>query len=40
VDWVRRPQTRYLNRWVRLVIIVIFSILGSVAYFLLGREEE
>jgi len=39
-DWVRRPQTRYLNRWVWLAIIVIFSILGPVAYFLLGREEE
>jgi len=40
MDWVRRPRTRYLNRWVWLVIIVIFSILGPVAYFLLGREEE
>jgi len=40
MDWARRPQTRYLNRWVWLVIIVIFSILGPVAYFLLGREEE
>ena len=40
VDWARRPQTRYLDRRVWLVIIVIFSILGPVAYFLLGREEE
>ncbi len=39
-DWARRPHTRYLNRWVWLVIIVIFSILGPTAYFLLGREEE
>jgi hypothetical protein len=40
VDWARRPRTRYLNRWVWLVIIIIFSTLGPVAYFLLGREEE
>ena len=40
VDWARRPQTRYLNRRVWLVIIVIFSLLGPMAYFFLGREEE
>jgi hypothetical protein len=40
VDWARRSRTRYLNRWVWLVIIIIFSTLGPVAYFLLGREEE
>jgi hypothetical protein len=39
MDWTRRPQTRYLNRWAWLVIIIVFSILGPVAYFLLGREE-
>jgi hypothetical protein len=39
-DWVRRPRTRYLNRWAWLLIVVIFSTLGPVAYFLLGREEE
>ena len=39
-DWVRRPHTRYLDRRVWLVIIVIFSIIGPVAYFFLGREEE
>jgi hypothetical protein len=40
VDWMRRPQTRYLNRWAWLPIIVIFSIIGPTAYFFLGREEE
>ncbi len=39
-DWARRPQTRYLNRWVWLAIIVVVNTLGPVAYFLLGREEE
>jgi len=39
-DWARRPQTRYLNRWAWLPIIVIFSLLGPMAYFFLGREEE
>ena len=38
-DWARRSRTRYLNRWAWLPLIVIFSILGPVAYFLLGREE-
>ena len=40
VDWTRRSQTRYLNRWAWLVIIVVVNTLGPVAYFLLGREEE
>ena len=40
VDWVRRSRTRYLDRRVWLVIIVIFSLLGPMAYFFLGREEE
>jgi hypothetical protein len=40
VDWARRPQTRYLDRRVWLAIIVILSIIGPVAYFFLGREEE
>ncbi len=39
-DWARRPRTRYLDRWVWLVIIIIFSLLGPMAYFFLGREEE
>jgi hypothetical protein len=39
-DWVRRPRTRYLNRWVWLAIIVVVNTLGPVAYFFLGREEE
>jgi hypothetical protein len=40
VDWTRCPRTRYLNRWAWLPIIVILSIIGPVAYFFLGREEE
>jgi hypothetical protein len=39
-DWVHRSRTRYLDRRVWLVIIVILSIIGPVAYFFLGREEE
>jgi ABC-type molybdate transport system permease subunit len=39
LDWARRPQTRYLNRWVWLPIILFLSLLGPLAYFLLGREE-
>jgi uncharacterized membrane protein YadS len=40
LDWARRPRTRYLDRWVWLPIIVIFGLVGPVAYFFLGREEE
>lgn len=37
--WVRHPQTRYLNRWVWLPIIILFSILGPLAFLLLGSEK-
>ncbi len=40
LDWARRPHTRYLNRWLWLPIIILFGLLGPIAYFLLGREEE
>lgn len=40
VDWARHPRTRYLDRRVWLLIIVVFGFLGPVAYFFLGREEE
>jgi len=40
VDWARRSRTRYLDRWVWLLIIVVFSLLGPIAYFFLGREAE
>lgn len=37
--WVRHTQTRYLNRWVWLPIIILFSILGPLAFLLLGSEK-
>ena len=40
VDWARRPRTRYLDRWLWLLIIVFFSLVGPMAYFFLGREAE
>ena len=39
VEWVRNRQTRYLNRWLWLPIIVVFSIMGPLAFLLLGRED-
>lgn len=36
--WVRKPRTRYLNRWVWLSIIVLFSLVGPLAYLLFGKE--
>jgi hypothetical protein len=38
--WVRHPQTRYLNRWVWLPIIILFSIVGPLAFLLLGSEKD
>jgi ABC-type spermidine/putrescine transport system permease subunit I len=38
-EWIRRPRARWLNRWVWLGIIVVFSISGPLAYLLLGRER-
>lgn len=35
-EWVRRPHTRYLNRWAWLPIIIIFGSVGPLAYLLLG----
>ena len=44
-EWLRHPHTRYLSRWVWLPIIVIFSLVGPLAYLLFGnipsgRREE
>ena len=39
-DWSHRRQFSYVDRWVWLVIIVLISILGPLAYLLLGREEN
>jgi len=38
VDWSKRERTRG-PKWVWLVVIVVCSIIGPVAYFLIGREE-
>lgn len=40
VEWFRSPQTRYLNRWLWLPIIVVFSIAGPLAFLLLGRGDD
>lgn len=39
-EWIRHPQTRSLNRWAWLPIIVIFSLVGPLAYLLLGNERS
>lgn len=40
VQWVRHPDTRRLNRWAWLPIIVIFSLVGPLAYLLLGNRRS
>jgi hypothetical protein len=36
--WVRQRHTRILNRWAWLPIIVLFSLVGPLAYLLLENE--
>jgi hypothetical protein len=40
VQWVRHPDTCGLNRWVWLSIIVLFSLVGPIAYLLLGNRRD
>ena len=40
VQWVRHPDTRRLNRWAWLPIIVIFSLVGPLAYLFLGNKRS
>ena len=40
VEWVRHPDTARLNRWVWLPIIVVFSLVGPLAYLLLGNRRS
>jgi hypothetical protein len=38
VDLVRRERTRG-PKWAWALVIVLFSLIGPIVYFLLGREE-
>ena len=40
VDWARRRSFRYLNKWIWLAIIVAVSGIGSIAYLVLGRNDD
>ena len=40
VEWFRSPQPRYLNRWLWLPIILLFSIVGPLAFLLLGHGDD
>lgn len=40
VQWVRHPDTLRLNRWMWLSIIVVFSLVGPIAYLLLGNRRS
>ena len=39
-EWLRHPRTRYVNRWGWLPIILIFSLVGPLAYLVLGNEPS
>lgn len=38
VDLLRRPRTRG-PKWVWVLVVLLFSMVGPLAYFLFGREE-
>jgi hypothetical protein len=38
VDLIRRERTRG-PKWIWFLVVICFSILGPVVYFLIGREE-
>jgi ABC-type molybdate transport system permease subunit len=40
VEWFRSPRTRYLSRWLWLPIILLFSIVGPLAFLLLGHGDD
>ena len=40
VDAIRRPQVRYLSKTAWIILIVLISFFGSIAYLVLGREES
>ncbi|TCO59597.1 PLD nuclease N-terminal domain-containing protein [Actinocrispum wychmicini] len=40
VDLARHPHTRLLPRWAWVVICVVISTLGAIAYLVAGREQN
>ncbi len=38
-DLVRRERVKGGSKWLWVIIIVVFNIIGPVLYFVLGREE-
>ena len=40
VEWFRSSQTRYLGRWLWLPIILLFSIVGPLAFLLFGHGHD
>ena len=40
LDLSKRQKTRFLPKWVWVLIIVLGEMVGPVVYFLIGREDE
>jgi hypothetical protein len=40
VLWTRQQPTPLLKRWLWFLIIIVFSILGPIAYLAFGREPK
>lgn len=39
VDLIRREKVNYLPKWAWLIIILFISMIGPIAYLIIGREE-
>ena len=39
IDLIRRPKTRG-PKWLWVLVILFFNIIGPIVYFIVGREEE
>ena len=40
VDLIRREEVKYLPKWGWALIILLISMIGPIAYLILGREES
>jgi len=40
VDLIRRQEVRYLPKWGWALIILFISMIGPIAYLILGRQES
>jgi hypothetical protein len=40
VDLIKHPKTRFMPRWVWVLVVLFFQLFGPIIYFMIGREQE